>query len=304
MKHQLSALVERLLADPPWATCPAMSFPERFAELEQRLRAAYPSERGFTVRALKKKDSWVAYVRKGPWSGFAVSCEPVYEAESFGPSRVSVRVGTYSRVLHLALCLLIAVVTSPALVLLAKYLVPRLFASPVVLAMFWPLYLLAVSGLFLLLGTFLRIAERHWHGEVYLDDVRALVRSVLAADDRVALPTRARSRWRQRVRGGVMACVGLVALGVGGWSLWEWWSYWDDPVNVEAARNGVEVVQSVRTIYLVFGAVLLLLPVMLVWGYALLREPTRQEPRSQPPHLPGPESRESEVGGTISDPVS
>jgi hypothetical protein len=298
MKLWLSALVERLLASPPWATCPAESFPERFAVLEQRLRAAYPPERGYNIRAWRKKDSWVVYVRKGPWAGFAVSCEPVYDAESFGPSRVSVWVGTYSRVIHLALYLLVALVTSPALVLLAKYLVPRLFAAPAALAVFWPLYLLAVCGSFLLIATVLAASERFWPEVANLDDVRALVRSVLAADEGAALPERARAGRSQRVLTVVAVGAGLLCLGVGSWSLWEWWSYWDDPVNVEALQNGVEAVRSARIVYLVHGAVLVALPLMLFWWYALSRSGATREAQNQPSHLAGPASRQAEVGSS------
>ncbi len=303
MKLWLSTLVERFLADPPWAVCPAESFPERFAELEQRLRAAYPREMGFGVRVLRKKDSWVVHVRKGSWSGFAVQCEAVYDAESFGPARVSVWVGTYSRVIHLTLYLLVALVTSPALVLLAKYLVPSLFTSPAVLVAFWPLFLLTACGLFLSLATFLAAAERFRRGEAQLDEVRALVRSVLAADEQVVRPEAARTGRIWRVLGSVIVCAGLISLAGGGWELWEWWFYWDDPVNLEAAQNGaLEAEQSLQTMHLVFGAVLSLLAGMLFWGFALLRQRARHDPPNRSPKLAGLVSRESEVSSPTGRP--
>src|SRR5262245_45627609 len=298
MTLRFSILVERLFADVPWAVCPAESFSERFAELERRLRDAYPAEKGFGIRVSRKKDSWAVYVRKGPWSGVAVNCEPVYDAESFSPTRVSVWVGTYSRAVHLPLYLLVALVTSPVFVLLGKLLVPRLFANPVVLAAFWPLYGLAVTGLVLVLATFLGSAERFRHGEAHLDEVRALARSVLAADEQVLLPERVRARRFHCVLEWLAVGVGLIALGGGCWSLWEWWSYWDDPVNIEAARNGVslETLQSARTIYLAFGAVLWLAAAMLVWGYALLRQHvTEERPSQSQPTAEG--ARRLEAGG-------
>src|SRR5262249_22195890 len=217
--------------------------------------------------------SWVVYVRKGTWSGFAVQCEAVYDAESFGPARVSVWVGTYSRVIHLTISLLVALVTSPALLLLAKYLVPRLFTSPVVLVVFWPLFLLTVCGLFLSLATFLGVAERFRRGETQMNEVRTLVRSVLAANEQVVRPEAVLAGRIWRVLGSVALCAGLIALAGGGWSLWEWGGYWGDPLDLEAAKNGaLEAEQSLRPMHLMFGVVLSLLAVMLFWGYALLRQ--------------------------------
>jgi hypothetical protein len=303
MTLDLSALVERLFGAPPWATCPAESFEERFAELEQRLRAAYPEEKGFHTRVTRKKGSWVAYVRNGLWSGFAVHCEPVYGAESFAPTGVSVWVGAYSRGLHLALYLLVALTSAP-LIALAKFLVPRLVTNPVVLLAFWPLFLLALLALFPLLATLLAATERSLRGKVQLEDVRALVRSVLTADDRVLLPETAWARRLQGVLPGVIVVMGLTALAFGGGALWEWWSFWDDPVNSEMAQSGyLETMQNARAVYLVFGTVLSLLGVLIFWGYALMRHVAAQQPPSQPLQLTGPASRQSEAGSS-SGPVA
>jgi hypothetical protein len=302
MNLRLTSLVERLFADPPWAICRAESFAERFAEFEQRLQAAYPAAEGFSTDVSRTKNAWAIHVRKGFYSGFAVNCEPVYEGESFSPARVAVRVGAYLWVVHLALYLLVALATSPVLVFLAKILVPRLFANPVVLAAFWPLYFLTISGLFLLLATSLGSARCFRRGEAHLDDVRALARSVLAADDQVPLPERARAGRSQRVLEWIAVGVGLLALGGSGWPLWEWWSYWDDPVNIEAARNGVplETLQNVRAINLVFGAALVLTAVLLFWGYALLRQRATEKPANQSLSQTGPAARRSGVSRSVS----
>ena len=300
MKRWFSNLAERFFADPPWAVCPTESFAERFAEFERRLRAAYPAEQGFKIRASRKKDSWVVYARKGLCSGFAVACVPLYEGESFSPTRVSVSVGTYSRALHLGLYALVAVLFSSAVVPLVKLLGPRLFPDPFVLMFLFPWYFVAVAGLFLLIATLLGAGERFWWREAHLDEVRALARAVLAADDRVPLPERTRAQRFQRVVQGLLVGVGLVTLAVACWALWEWWSYWDDPVNMEMARNGLplETLQKHRTVYLVFGVVLLLVPVILLWGYALSRQRPTAKPPSQPARASGSASRESEVNSS------
>ena len=286
MKFPFSTLVERLFTDPPWAVCPAEPFPERFAELEQRLRAAYPAEKGFRTRATRGKDSWVVHVRRGFWSGFAVQCDAVYEAESFGPTRVSVRVEPYSRVVHLAVYLLAALVASSVLAQFGKFLVPKLSSDPLVLAL-WDsglLSLLAAGVLVFLLATVQLVVGRSRRGEAQaqLEEVRALVRAVLAADDRALWPERVRARRAHRFLAAGAVCLGPVALGVGCWALWGWWSYWDDPLHAEMARVGgpgvIEILQQDRNVNLVFGAILSLAGVMLFWGYALARRLAPQEP--------------------------
>jgi hypothetical protein len=301
MNLRLSSLFERLFAVPPWAICPAESFAERFAAFEQRVRGAYPAAEGFRTRVSRTKNAWAVYVRKGLYSGFAVNCEPVYEGESFSPARVAVWIGAYARVVHLAIYLLVALVTSPVLVFLAKILVPRWFANPVVLAASWPVYFLTVAGLFLLLAAVVG-GERFRRGEAYLDDVRALARSVLAADDQGLLPERVRARRSQRILEWVMVGVGLLALGVGGWPLWEWWSYWDDPVNIMAAQNGVrlETLQNARTVNLVFGAVLELAALMLFCAYALLRRRETETSPNQSLPQTEPAARRSGVSRSVS----
>jgi hypothetical protein len=295
MSLGLSALAERFFAVPPWATCPAESFGERFAELEQRLRAAYPEGKGFRTRVSRKKGSWVVCVRNGLWSGIAIQCEPIYAAESFAPTRISVWVGTYSRGIHLGLYLMVALTSTP-LVVLAKYLVPRLFTNPVVLAAFWPVFLVINLCLFPLLATLAAAAERSRRGKAQLEDVRALVRSVLAADDRAALPERPWTRRLQRVVQGAVVCMGLFALGAGGWAFWEWWTFWDDLEISEMAPGGVpESLRNARAVYLVFGVVLSLLGVILFWGYALLRHCSAQQPPSQSLERTRPASRPYEA---------
>jgi hypothetical protein len=129
------------------------------------------------------------------------------------------------------------------------------------------------------------------------------VRSVLAANEQVVRPEAVLAGRIWRVLGSVTLCAGLIALAGGGWSLWEWWVYWDDPLNLEAAKNGaLEAEQSLRTIHLMFGVVLSLLAVMLFWGYALLRQRGRHEPPNRSSKLAGPASRESVVSNPTGPP--
>jgi hypothetical protein len=305
MKRRFFTMVQLLLGNLPWAVCPAESFSCRFAEVEQRLRALYPREKGFRIRVSRKRDLWAVYARKGLGSGVAVHCAPVYEAESFSPTRVSVQVGKYSlatlsfRYLLMALVLLL-----PMLWQLVRFLAPRLLTDPILMAFSPLLFLFALLCLWLLLCLVGWAAEHFLHKEPQLEEVRELVRSVLAADDQVPLPERVLARHSQRALGALGFCVGLIALGIGCWVLWDWWFFWDDPLNIEMARTGVssETLHLMRTPNLVFGAVLLPLAIVLFGLCALSRQGATDKSPNKPLQTTGAAGRPSEVGGHASGP--
>jgi hypothetical protein len=176
MRQRFSALLRLLLGDLPWAVCPAESFAHRFAELEQRLRAAYPSEQGYRICVSRTREAWTLYARNGLFSGFAVTCVPDYGADSFTPSQISVWVGTYSPLIHLAVYLLGTLLTSALLLKLVQFLDQMLLPDPVVSAFLPLLFVLAIGGLGLLLSTYLWAAERRRRSAAQLDEVRQLVR--------------------------------------------------------------------------------------------------------------------------------
>jgi hypothetical protein len=268
---------------PPCAVCAAEAFPRRFAELEQALRTAYPAEKGFSVRVSKGKDSWAIYARQGLCSGFAVECAPIAEAKSFSPTRVSVRVCIHSPVFVPAAYLLIALYFSLiALAGVAPLLGWGQLPGPALMALWAALGLIAcgcllgcAQGIYLLAtGNYRRLMGQ-------LAEVREVARSVLAADDQAYWSEKVRAQRFRRVLGGFLICFGLIGLGGGCLSLWEWWFWWDNPGRAQLARQRerLEMMERMRTGDLVVGSCLLYLAaVIFVLAYACLRRGATEKP--------------------------
>lgn len=269
-------MLQQLMA-PPWAVCPAESFPDRFSELEQRLRATYSPQTGFRIRVCRKKDTWAVYGRKGIGSGFAILCTPLYERESFTPTRVSVWVREHSLATLLFRYLLIALVfLLPMLVPFTRFLAPRLISNPVLLAFSPLLFLLAFMGLVWLTSLAGWGAERLLNREPELNAVRVLVRTTLMTVNPIASTERPWTRLLPRAFGLLGLVLGLLILGTGVWHLWDWWSFGNDPLDAEMARLGVEppqILESMRTADLVLGIIFLVTaPLILFGACALLRQ--------------------------------
>ena len=59
------------------------ALPHAFPQAEAAMRAAYPPERGYTVRAFKGRKDWCIFVHKGLTTGFRIDFMSV--APAFGP---------------------------------------------------------------------------------------------------------------------------------------------------------------------------------------------------------------------------
>jgi len=268
-------LIHRL--NPPCVICAAESFPRRFGQLEQSLRAAYSAERGYSFRVSQGKDSWEIHASKGLCSGFDVLCAPLPDLGSLSPTRVSVRVTFASPIFRLTAYLAVTLYLGfIALGFIAPLVGWPNFPGPVLLA-FAGAVVALICGMMggIAIGIYARSTGQYPRMVAQLDEVRELVRSTLGTDEQALGHEKVRSHWFRRILGGVLICVGLLWLGVGCVCVWEWWE-----------RTGV----------LLLGACILLgAACMFFLAYKCLRIRATGTPPHQPLQPTGPPLRESEV---------
>lgn len=213
--QQAKWLVDRL--DPPCATCPAEAFPARFGEMEQAMRTLLPEENGFHVHVARKSTEWAIVAHKGIWLGFAVTCTPRVDAESFSPTEFSVRVRLDCVSLNwFVYPLMILYLLLIGLAWGAEFLGWKQLPGPGLMAFLAAvLVILAAMMMGLLIGFSQKITGNYARMMAQLAEIKQLACTVLAAG---APPSDAAKKSARRFRlvlGGLLGIAGIASVTAG-----------------------------------------------------------------------------------------